>query len=308
MSQRDLVAELRAARVEAPPQVRERVRLVAAAAPAPSRRFTWRRAFVVAIPVAAAIAATVVITRPTSHHNAADTERTIQHGAAAQSAPQAKAFAVPATTNRAQTLGETLSLRVHDVSDAVKRAVRITVALGGYTTSVHAATNGPHGTADLTLKVPRTQLQEAVSRLSQLGTITAEHLDVTDRQAGLNATDRQIARLQKQLVALRAQNAPAAQITALTQRIERLQRQEAAVRRAARYATIKLHLATPPTPVAQKHGHGPLHGVGVALEWLGIGALYALVVGGPVVALGLAVWLGIRLLRRRSERRLLERT
>ncbi len=33
MSQRDLVAELRAAHVEAPPEVRERVRLIAAAAP-----------------------------------------------------------------------------------------------------------------------------------------------------------------------------------------------------------------------------------------------------------------------------------
>jgi hypothetical protein len=305
MSQRDLVAELRAARVEAPPQVRERVRLVTAAAPAPPRRFTWRRAFVVAIPVAAAVAATFVITRPSSHQNAAGTERTIQHGAAAQSAPRAKAFAVPATTNRAQTLGETLSLRVHDVSDAVKRAVRITVALGGYTTSVHAATNGSHGTADLTLKVPRTQLQEAVSRLSQLGTITAEHLDVIDRQAGLNATDREIARLQKQLAALRAQNAPAAQITTLTRRIERLQRQEAAVRRAARYATVKLHLATPPAPAVQKHGHGPLHGVGVALKWLGIGAVYVLAVGLPVLAvLGLG-WLAARLVRRRREDALL---
>jgi len=73
MSQRDLVAELRAARVEAPPQVRERVRLVAAAAPAPLHRFTWRRAFVVAIPVAAAIAATFVVTRPTSHQTTCTT-------------------------------------------------------------------------------------------------------------------------------------------------------------------------------------------------------------------------------------------
>src|SRR2546423_816810 len=46
MSQRDLVAELRAAHVDAPPEVRERVRLIAAGAPAPPRRITWRRSLV----------------------------------------------------------------------------------------------------------------------------------------------------------------------------------------------------------------------------------------------------------------------
>ena len=42
------------------------VRLIAAAAPAPPRRITWRRAFVVAVPIAAAVAATIVFTRPTN--------------------------------------------------------------------------------------------------------------------------------------------------------------------------------------------------------------------------------------------------
>jgi hypothetical protein len=305
MSQRDLVAELRAARVEAPPQVRERVRLVAAAAPAPPRRFTWRRAVVVALPVAAAVAAAVVLTRPSGNHSAADTERAVSHGAAAQTAPQAKAFAVPNNPGRAQSVGETLSLRVRNVSDAVKRAVRITVSLGGYTTSVHASTAGAHGTADLTLKVPRARLQDAVTRLSQLGTITAEHVDVIDRQGDLNAADRTIARLQKQLAALRAQQAPQEQITALTRRIETVQRRQAAIRRAARYATVRLHLATPAAPVAQQPGHGPLHGVGVALRWLGIGAVYAVAIGLPVLVVLALAWLAARTVRRRREDALL---
>ena len=306
MSQRDLVAELRAARVEAPPQVRARVRLVAAAAPAPPRRLTWRRAFTIALPVAAAVAAATVLSWPSHHPRAAADEGSILHGAAASTAPRAaKTFAVPQTPGRAQSLGETLSLRVHDVSDSVKRAVQITVSLGGYTTSVHAATNGPHGSADLTLKVPRAQLQEAVTRLSQLGTITAEHLDVIDRQAGLNTTDRLIARLQKQLAALRAQQAPAAQVAALTHRIETLQRQEATIRRNTRYATVKLHLATPAAVVAPKHGHGPLHGVGVALKWLGVGAVYALAIGLPVLAVLALAWIAARLVRRRREDALL---
>src|SRR4051794_39116571 len=52
MSQLDLVAELRAHRPVAPVELRERVRDLAATAPAPKRRFTWRRALVVAIAVA----------------------------------------------------------------------------------------------------------------------------------------------------------------------------------------------------------------------------------------------------------------
>ena len=53
MSQRDVLAELQTARVTAPPELRERIRLVAATAdPKPPRRFTWRRALVVAVPEA----------------------------------------------------------------------------------------------------------------------------------------------------------------------------------------------------------------------------------------------------------------
>src|SRR5689334_25447592 len=87
MSQRDLVSELRAARVAAPAELRERVRSIAAADTEPRRWFTWRRAFVVAVPVAAAIAATVVFTRPASQ------ERRAVHGEAAiaRSAPDAAA-------------------------------------------------------------------------------------------------------------------------------------------------------------------------------------------------------------------------
>ncbi|HEV7640207.1 MAG TPA: hypothetical protein VGO39_04950, partial [Gaiellaceae bacterium] len=70
MSQRDLAAELRGARITAPSELRQRVRLIAAADTTPTRRFTWRRALVVALPVAAAIAASIVFTRPGDHRAA----------------------------------------------------------------------------------------------------------------------------------------------------------------------------------------------------------------------------------------------
>src|SRR5207247_1479407 len=143
-------------------------------------------------------------------------------------------------------------------------AMRITASLGGYSTSVHASSYGKDANAELTLKVPREHVQEALTRLAQLGTITAEQVDVLDKQAALNATDRVIARLQKQLAAVRAiqpqTDVTKTQIAQLTARIERLQRDEAGTRRTAHYATIRLNLTTaepvvPPT----RHGHGPLH-------------------------------------------------
>ena len=89
-------------------------------------------------------------------------------------------------------------------------------------------------------------------------------------------------------------------------KIERLQRGEATTRRNAHYATVNLHLETPLVTIAQKHKHGPLHGVGVALTWLGIGAVYALAIGAPVAVLFVLMWLGVRAVRRRRENALLE--
>ena len=327
MSQRDLVAELQAARLSAPPELRERVRLITAAAAGDRRRrLTWRRALVVALPVAAAVAATVVVTRP-AHRQAETAIDSVQHGSVLQAqtapaptrsagGPAAKSYALPTTPGRVQVYGATLSLRIPNadgVSNAVKRAMRITTSLGGYSTSVHASSYGKQASAELTLKVPRDHVQEALTRLAQLGTITAEQVDVLDKQASLNATDRQIARLQKQLGALRAEqpqtDATKTRIAQLTAQIARLQRGEASTRRTAHYATIHLSLTTALAYVPPKqHHHGPLHGVVVALTWLGIGAVYALAVGLPVLIVLLLVWLAVRTARRRREDALLSRS
>jgi hypothetical protein len=320
MSQRDLAAELRAARVAAPDHVREQVRLIAAAASPPPRRFTWRRAFVVAVPVAAAIAAAVIVTRPAHQGNAEralfqQSGRAPVIGAQTNGSGAATPATIPAPSpSRAQQYGAFLSLRIptaSGVSDGVKRALRITSSLGGYAVSVHAATSGSHANADLTLKVPRGNVAEAMSRLSALGTIVGEQVEVQDVQAGLDATDRLIARLQQQLAGLRAQTpqtqAVKNQIAALTARIEALQRRRAATVRATHYATIDLQLATRAPVTPTHHGHGPLHGLAVAFWWIGIGAVYALALGGPLVLLVVLVWLAARFIRRRREDALLSR-
>jgi hypothetical protein len=330
MSQRDLTAELRGARLTAPRELRERVRLIAAADTTAARRFTWRRALVVALPVAAAIAASIVFTRPSDNHAIAtqtairSLARPEQHGAAKSLAPVPKAtdsaggagaaqLAVPSAPNRVQTYGAFLGLRLHSataVSDGVKRALHIASSLGGYPTSVHATSEAKVASADLTLKIPRAHVQEAITRLSALGTITSEQVDIQDRQAGLNATARKIARLQTQLKELRAQTPTAAtakRIAALEAQIARLQRAEAATRRNAHYATVQLHLTSAKAAATHKQGHGPLHGVVVGLRWLGIGAVYALAIGTPIALLALVVWLVARVVRRRREDALLSR-
>jgi len=331
MSQRDLTAELRGARIAAPSELRERVRLIAAADTTPTRRFTWRRALVVALPVAAAVAASIVFTRP-GEHQAGGTVTTMQvgHGEVRGALPQAgKAIgapspsdaagsaaklAVPSAPNRVQVYGAYLALRLSSataVSDGVKSALRIASSLGGYPASVHASSEAKVASADLVLKIPRAHVQEAITRLSALGTITGEQVDIQDKQAALNATDRKIARLQKQLRDLRAQTpttTTAKRIAALEAQISRLQRDEAATRRTAHYATVQLHLTSAKAVVPHKQGHGPLHGVVVALTWLGIGAVYALAIGTPLVVLALLVWLAVRVIRRRREDALLSRS
>jgi hypothetical protein len=325
MSQRDLVAELRGARLAAPEHLREQIRLIAASAAPPPRRFTWRRALVVALPVAAALAAVIVVTRPTGRQAAEPAAHVVQRAqahttttgvGAVGAAPETKALdrlAPAQSPTRAQRYEAYLALRVHGgdgVSNGVKRAQQIVTSLGGYSLSVHASSESQAASADLTLKVPRAHVQEAITRLSALGTITGEQVDVQDVQAGLNATDRLIGRLQRQLRDLRTQeqtDAVKRQISAITARIERLQRQERATLRETHYATIQLHLATKPVAPPTKHHHGPLHGLGVAFRWIGIGAVYALALGTPLLVVLTLLWLGVRTVRRRREDALLSR-
>jgi hypothetical protein len=333
MSQRDLAAELRGARITAPSELRDRVRLIAAADTTPTRRLTWRRALVVALPVAAAIAASIVFTRP-SDQRAAHTPAAVrtmaipQRGSAKVLTPTtitgttdsavgsggAAKLAVPSAPGRVQVYGAYLALRLKSataVSDGVKSALRIASSLGGYPASVHASSEAKVASADLTLKIPRAHVQEAIARLSALGTITSENVNIQDKEAALNATDRKIARLQKQLKELRAQ-APSAttrkRIAALESQVARLQRASAATKRSAHYATVQLHLTSAKAIVPPKQGHGPLHGVVVALTWLGIGAVYAVAIGAPLAVLALVLWLAARAVRRRREDALLSRS
>jgi len=276
MSQRDVLAELQTAHVEAPPELRARVRLIAAQAPQP-RRSRRRFALVLVPVVAAAIAAGVFFStrsttpQPTVERGLAFHARRVGAGAASSGTP------APAPSGkRLQLYGASMDVQVKDVAGAVARAQRIAASLGGFTSSVHLSTQKKRGHADLVLRVPRKHVQAAVARLRGLGAVVGEQVDIQDLQAGVNANDRTIARLQARLKALRAlppTDATTRQIAALTARVVALQRQRAATVRAARFATVQVSLSTPPAK-AKTHAHH--HYLRDALPWLG-GAAAALI-------------------------------
>jgi hypothetical protein len=318
MSQPELFRELRAARPVAPVELRERVRLVAAQASPPGRRaVTRRRALVVALPVAAAVAvaAGVIVSRP-AHHSAQPPTPLVEHAATDVAGASAKSRAlvpaqVPTSGKRLQRYTASLQLRVQTtaaVSRAAKLAVAIAAGLGGYVASVNVNASGRSGYADIRLRIPKPHVQDAVRRLSALGQIVGENVQVQDLQAGVNATDRLIARLQHDLALLRAQTQTRPvqrRIVALTARIQQLQRNRAATARTAHYATVELNVTTPQAAPPKPRHHGPLHGLVSAFRWIGIGIVYALAVGVPFVLLALAVWLVVRAVRRRREDALL---
>ena len=318
MSQPDLAGALRAARPVAPPELRERVRLVSARATPPRRQLvTWRNALVVAIPVALAVAAGVLATRP-GHPRTPSVhvpyKESVSVGAAAQSDTATKALAPLApSTSRIQRYTTSVELRVRDaaaLSDASKRAVAIVRNLGGYEQKVHVDTARASGYADLVLRVPKAHVQEAVRRLTALGTIVGENVQVQDLQGQVNATDRRVARLQARLATLRTQVQDAQtqkEIAAAAAQIERLERGRASTVRSTRYATVELRLSTASPSAPVHHGHGPLHGLGVTFRWIGIGTVYTLAIGAPLALLAFLVWAGGRSIRRRREEALLSR-
>jgi hypothetical protein len=322
----DPLAELRRTRPSAPPAVRERVRQISARHEVAARRITPRRALLVLVPaVLAVVVGGVVLSGRDSGQRSVGAEvlsNSGTHGAMEKSVPfsttqpsvagAARDAALPPSRTRLQDYDASLTLKVKNadaLSDASKRALAIARSLGGYASAVSVDVQKGEGDASIRLRIPVQNVQRAVVRLSELGTITGESVHIRDLQAGVDQLDRRIARLQKQLRALRAQeptDAVQRQIAALTAQVERLQRGRGTTVRDAHLATVDLAMTTREQPKAKKHHEpGPLHGAWVALAWMGIGVLYALIVGAPVLLLAALVFLAWRTIRRRRVEHLL---
>ena len=226
MSQPDhdaIVNEIRSAQITASPELRERVRGLAAAAPpaAPS-----------AAEAGAALAPLDARPRPgcdrgRARRLAGDRPRRLrEEGAplrerrnrrgAARGAPPAlpftgpaqdstrntltpssakaagKAGSIPATQGRAQLYETELTLKVKDLSSATKRALLLTRDFHGYVRSVDYGSGSERGQAYMTLRVPVGSVQAAIVEFSALGEIIDQHVSIKDVQPTLDKRFRQM--------------------------------------------------------------------------------------------------------------------
>ena len=350
MTSADLITELQAARPTADSSLRDRVRAIASAQP--SRRpspFAWltrlsaRRFALVAVPATAVVllglAGGIGLldsgSTPPSVTAAAENYRrqlpttTTATGGAWESAPALKAGAPAATdaatpaptTGRAQRYSTQLTLSVKNVdalSSATQQALRITRDLGGYLVTVSYATSDT-GVSSLTLKVPTATVQDAIVRLSGLGKIVSQQVQIDDLQGQVDDLTKQetvlrerIARLSARLTAtdLDAETRATleARRDAARAELAKVRVARAQVNAEARYATIQLTLQTTQSSVVPVAPSRWDRAVDRAVEILTVEAmvvLYALVILGPLAVVAVLVWLGRRGLRRRQDEQLL---
>jgi Domain of unknown function (DUF4349) len=351
-----LATELRNGRPHAPEHVRVRVAQLTRREPRPS---TWSfrpparklaLALVAAALLASLIAAGVTGLDRSGGRRAAELHgRNPSTGGAASSParrlspniPQpfsalgdkaAKSPAVPTygaeispTQARIQRYDATLRLRVKDVdalSSATKRAMTVTRALGGYVASVGYSTRaGRRGGATLVLRVPITNVQDALQELTALGTILRQQTGILDVTKRVAREERQLATLRSELSTIEAELASGPLGPERRAQLERqaahdrlalatLRAKHKRLLRSARLARIIVTLTTPAKQAAGTPGRlgRTMHDAGTVLVRELEILLYALVVVGPLLLLGgVAVGLG-RAQRRRSDRRLLERS
>jgi uncharacterized protein DUF4349 len=335
MTVSEIVDELRATRPRAGDALRLHV-LTVASRPAPAAtptldRLLPHRRLRLLVPAAAALAVVsavaIGVTRPKEAGREAGAPATIERSADSANAPGAfgGARSVPsaamaqkapptAATDRAQRYVASLTLAVEDtdaLSDATQRALVIARDLGGFVGSVRYAT-GDEGAASVTLRVPSSRAGDAVTRLSGLGTIVAQNVQIDDLQESLDELGRTIERLRTRIATLTERlRTDLDEVTRARLQEERAQAQvqlqqlrasRAATAAEARLATILLELRTEDTGAAAP-GSRLDRALDRALEvlaWEAVGALALAVAVAPLALVAAAV-LGARHVRRRRE-------
>jgi Domain of unknown function (DUF4349) len=347
MTSAELISELRAARPVAGDALRERVAELAARQPEPRRSpfagFSLRRLSAVALPAAAALAlataGAIGLSRSGDDRNVAiDHGEALTREATPSAAPSSSAAqdstlnklragaagaqAVGPVPGRPQRFSAQLTLEVADsdaLSAATQRALQVTRSLGGYAVSVSYGSAEEEGTAALVLRVPTAKVQDAIARLSSLGTIVGEQVQIDDLGDQLSALDQRERSLREQIARLTArleseeltdeQRAVLQARRASAQRqLAAVRQEQAGVRREASLATLSLALRTEQgaaVPAPQSRLDRTLDEALNVLAWEGIALLYVAIVAAPFALLAAAGIVGARFRRRREEERLL---
>jgi hypothetical protein len=329
----DLILRLRDARPSAPLGLRARVRELAAeqqAAPAPWARwrFPARRAVLVALPAAAALAFASAGVLGLARSDSPTAGSLAQRDTPASTESAGKTLPAPAqgtTTlaaqDRAQRVSATLTVEVPDseaVSRAAQDALDLTRSLGGHVVSSSVST-GEVGAAYITVRVPVGEVQEAITGLSGLGRIVSQQVTIEDLQETLDQLAKREAKVRSEIARIRARLASEAldpqteavlraKLQTLRAELVGLRTNIAATEAEARMSTIQLTVVTPGASgvvVPPSRLDRAIDEALNVLAWEGVLALGALIVLAPFALLALAAWLGRRLYRRHEEERLL---
>jgi hypothetical protein len=226
---------------------------------------------------------------------------------------------------RATDVDLLVELRLTDADElaaAAGQAMTITRGLGGWVAGSDVDSSGREGQAELQLRIPVGRVEDAVVRLSALGTVTGQRMETIDLQAGIDRRDRRIQQLDRaiRIGQLRLESGTLDPEERLLLQI-RLERQRAARddlrranvrdRREAATSELTLLLHTREAPAAAEKDEGEAAGAARdALRLLGdigVVALFLAIVLAPLVLLAVLLWLALRSRSRRIETRLLDR-
>jgi len=244
--------------------------------------------------------------------------------------PQVRLSEVPiaplSPRGRATDVDLWVELRLADaeeLSGAAGEAMSITGELGGWVAASDIDTQGREGAAELALRIPVGRVQDAVVRLSELGTITSQRVEAQDLQAGIDSRDRRIERLERsnRALELRLESGTLTPEQELSVRLQ-LERQRNAIadlrranltdRREAATSELTLLLHTREAAAREEKDEGGAAGAARdALDFLagaGAVALFLAIVLSPILLLVVLLWLALRSRTRRIETRLLERS
>ena len=243
MSQPDheaIVNQIRSAQIAASPELRARVREIAAQSEAasssrpPRRELPWRRGVLVFAPAALAVCLAGALTiglatsgekgeRDASREALPFTGPQGRNGTTELSPPAADttflparakstpapagagaAGNLPATPGRAQLYEAELTLKVDDLSAVTKRALRMTNDFHGYVRSVEYGSGAESGSAYMVLRVPVGSVQEAIMKFSGLGTILDQNVSIQDVQPTLDRRFREMQGIRDSITRIQA--------------------------------------------------------------------------------------------------------
>jgi hypothetical protein len=244
----------------------------------------------------------------------ASAQRPFKRSAAKDAAGQQRAPALPPARRRLQDYDARMRLRVENAAAldrATKRAMRDTRGLGGFVASIDFGTRPEEqGDASLVLRVPVANVQEAVARYTELGTIVSQQVKINDLQPQADRLSQSATELRRRIAELVAKSRSSGLTVDERIRLENARRdlqslsgRRSRLVREASYATVTLELTT--AKAAEKREEpGAFRTfwddaskiLGTELIWL----LYALVVAGPFVLLAILALVAERSRRRRS--------